>query len=106
MCELSVARIVASSNRTRVKREIPTGRGPTVVTGSYVLCRAVAVSASIYIFSEMTVKIFFQKRSIRLTALASARDWAIFSCVVLGFLGLAYAASVWSYMDKDDLQVT
>lgn len=52
----------------------------------------------------MTEKIFFQKRSIGLTALASKRDWAIFSCVVLGFLGLAYTALVWSFMGKEDLR--
>lgn len=50
-------------------------------------------------------KSFFQKHSIGLTALASPRDWAIFLGVVLGFLGLAEAALVWSHMDKDDLQI-
>jgi hypothetical protein len=52
----------------------------------------------------MMKKSFFQKRSIGLAALASARDWAIILAVVLGVFGLTEAALVWSFMDKDNLQ--
>lgn len=55
---------------------------------------------------RMVKKSFFQKQSIGLAALASTRDWAIVSGVVLGVLGLAEAALVWSHIDKDVLQIT
>jgi hypothetical protein len=49
-------------------------------------------------------KSFFQKQSIGLAPLASPRDWAIFSAVVLGVLGLTEAALVWSHKEQDALR--
>jgi hypothetical protein len=49
----------------------------------------------------MMKKSFFQKRSIGLAALASARDWIIFLIVILGVLGLREAAVMFLPMDKD-----
>ncbi|WP_198117202.1 hypothetical protein [Massilia rhizosphaerae] len=46
-------------------------------------------------------KSFFQKRSIGLAALASARDWIILLIVILGVLGLRDAVILLSPMDKD-----
>lgn len=49
---------------------------------------------------------FFQQRSFGLAALASARDWAIFSAIVLCVLCLALTALVWLHMDRDALRFT
>lgn len=56
------------------------------------------------ILRRMMKKSFFQKRSIGLAPLASTRDWAIFSTVVIGVLGLTEAALVWSHVDKNALR--
>jgi hypothetical protein len=44
---------------------------------------------------------FFQKRSIGLAALASARDWTIVSILILAVLGLREAILLLAPMDKD-----
>ena len=80
---------------------------PKAVTGT--LC-ALSSCRTLYVtnpgvFRRMMKKSFFQKQSIGFAALASMRDWVIFLGVVLGFLGLAEAALVWSHLDKDDLQI-
>ena len=49
---------------------------------------------------------FFQQNSFGLAALASARDWAIFSAVVFCVLCLAQAALLWSHMDRDAVRCT
>jgi hypothetical protein len=47
---------------------------------------------------------FFHKQSIGFAALASVRDWAILSIIIVGVLGLRAALLLWSHMDRHDLQ--
>lgn len=58
------------------------------------------------VFGTMMKTSFFEKRSIGIAALASTRDWAIVSVLIVCVLGLSEAALLWSLMDKHDLRFT